>query len=389
MSSFGNIRFKTLKKIIRPYLTPVFFAGETVCSAGALVPVAFYDADGIYAFCTDGKLYRAQNGALTYTGVSAENPPVVTKIVSGGTAGVLIVTENAAYFNGTSVSGVPYGNAFALFAGRIFIANGRTVYYSGEYAFTDFTASADKGGVFNVPSDGGEVVFMRPKNGKLLIVCENAFYLFTPSEDGLRFTLTESGKAAVPAKNGGVAASGGYVVYLADDKLFRTKGGDGEDFFSLEDRGYSADGQARNCGKYYVLPVKRGAEKLIVVADAQSKTATEIPVTDGKIVDGYLVSGTAIKEYYISVLPLGSQSFYQEDFDTATKKAVLGAEIICRGSAVFNVFGEESFSEKIEDGGKAVKCFVHGRKIRFGFSSPSQDFAPIKITVEYAVYGGR
>lgn len=361
--------------------------------AASVTPLRFYKADGrIFAYCSGGALVEFISGSAVATGFTSQTPPLVIPLTVSGTRTVLFVGGSSAMMNGNAVTGVPYGNSFAFCGGRLFIANGRKVYYSAELNYTDFRTGTGYGGFVETEAEDGDVIYIARISNKLIILCERAVYELSPYGESYEFTLKRvCALGAIAAANSackagdGLCFSGEGSFFLFSGDKVKLIGTDLKRYDISEMKAATFD------DGLYLLPFVSGGKNLVYVYDAAcGKTAV---ISAGRFTPvgafGYADGETY---FYRAAKPengFAAGGFNGEfDFGTCRKKAVCGIEAHISGSGEIEVNGEGSYRATLTEKCNAVSCFVHGRSFKIAFVNASADFRIYGLTVKYVIFGG-
>ena len=366
---------------------------ETTIPVLGYMPVKVYRVNGfVYVYCDDKSVIKiTSRSSFQSTGFTSEVPPLIISVIRNGARKVLFVGTNSAEIDGQSVD-VPFGESYAEFCGRLFIAAGRKIYYSAEFDRTNFSEGLDFGGFIETDVQAGNIVCLAVASGKLAVLCEHALYELSPFGESFGWTLSRITDKRFNATTGSACGTENGMCFISDGVLYLLSDGKitavGKE---LNEYAVTETAKAEFYDGLFVLPFVSGEKSFIYLYDvASGKTAVKecgACVPAGAY--GYLYGSNVLlvlKKQDGEITVSGADGEY--DFGTCLKKAVLGVEAHINGYATINIEGEGVFRATINDRCNAVSCFVHGRSFKIAFTDVSEDFKIYGLTVKYTVYGG-
>ena len=369
-----------------------YVQGENFASPSGVKKLCETETD-LFLVSADGFLYKRASGVFskvseTQFGTDLRFIPVIY----GGDKAILVVSPSTAeicYGNTATQVSVPYG-IIRFYAGRIFVANGKTLYYSDLFNFTSFSVGTMQGGFINVEDTDGDICGIEEKNGKLFLVCENSIISLTAFGQPSEFKM-EKVCANYGVLSGTVAKAGDNVYFLSGNQVKKFDGKKIETVSSAllsetvlsEAEGYS--------GKY-VVTIQRNTTRLTYVYEDYTGEEDVVSLPPYALCSGAVVVRLSVNKVfrltgaYTDTIP---ETETVTDFGTSKKKAAVAADISVTGSAVFNIRGEtETVSKQITNGANYIRFNVTGKSFRTYFTSASDNFSVNRLKIIYAVFGG-
>ena len=296
------------------------------------------------------------------------------------------VSDSTAVAGETSVSGIPYGTSSAFCGGRLFIADGDKIKYSGEFDFTDFSVGLTFGGFIALDGADGEALFLAEDSGKLYVIAEHAVYRVSPYGEQFEFVSEKLSTFRLDVKKGTVYQTGNSVGFISGDDFCVLSGG------KVKRAGKAISGClgatfgiAGGFDGLYVLPVNLGTNKYVYLYDTENGTEA-LRDASGFTVAGRYAAKT--NDAYLYKLAVGLKPYSGEyDFGSCAQKSVSKVEAHITGSADIVVSGDGVFRATLTEKCNAASCFVHGRTFAIDFENASADFKPISLAVHYVIHG--
>ena len=366
---------------------------KTQVNVSGITPVKFYDVNGdTYVYCNDNALKKIVDNAPVSTGFTSSVVPLVAPVIKSGVKTVMFISNSAAEIGNDSISGVPYGNACVFMAGRLFIADGDKIKFSGEFDFTDFTVGLNFGGFLQVGKEDGDVLYLSDDCGKLCVLCEHAAYIVTPYGEEYEFKMEKVSSFALDVKKNTVINAGNRICFISGDGLCTFVGGKikraGETIGSIV---VSSFGIAGENNGLYVLPLTSGSRAYVYVYDTVAEREILQALTGYTVYGGYAKKTGDSYLYKITTLTdadtVAADYSAEYDFGSCRKKSVCRVEAHIRGTADIVVTGDGYFRATLTEKCNAVSCFVHGRSFTIGFENASADFKLYRLSVQYIIYG--
>ncbi len=366
--------------------------GEEFLFSSAVEKI-FGIGEDIYLLSSDGFFYKRENG--TFLAVSSTQFGTDLKflpVTYNGEKATLVVTPSTAEIDCGETSlqvSVPYG-ILRFYAGRLFVASGKTLYYGDLFNFTSCGVGNMRGGFIETENEDGDIVGIEEKDGKLFMICENAVLSLTaftsPEEFKMERVCANSG-----AQAGSVAKVGDRIYFIGEEGLKRFDGKKTETA-SVTLAGEVADGDAESyCGKY-VITVKRNGVSHTYVYEDFTGAEDIIGLPDHAVSDGAVTAQSSVGKVMrltASYAFFSGETQDESDFGTSKEKVAIAADMSVTGSAVFNISGKtETVSKQVTGGENYLRFNVAGRKFSVSFTGASSDFSVNRFKIIYAVTGG-
>lgn len=397
MNAFQSVSLdkKTFKRDFTDTVKTVNELGYTRTDvvAEGFSPVKFYRCNGeTYAYCTDKNIRKTVGNGFTSVNFTSDVIPLILAVTVGGAKKVMFVSDLTSEIDGETVSGIPYGAAGAFCGGRLFIADGYKLRYSGEFDFTDFSVGLDFGGFIEVDKDAGEILYLSESGGELYVVCEHAAFTLSPYGEPYEFKMEKIVSFGLSVVENTVFGSGGYIGFISGkDFCVLTSGKIKKAGDALGSYPAATAGVAGGVDGLYVLPFEVGASKYAYVYDFTTGKEAAQSVDGYTVAGGYAVKSDDDRLYRVT---FGSKTVtatnaYSEkyDFGTCAKKAICRIEAHIRGNCRLTVKGDGTFTSTITENCNSVSCFVHGRSFDITFDMQSADFKLYRLSAQYVIYG--
>lgn len=176
-------------------------------------------------------LYGSTNGGATFSVLTSAHGITATSRFQAsnafGKAYLVDGSTNAITFDGTSVAlntAAPIGGVTAFYAGRLWIANGSTIYGSRVSDATDWTDSGvDDADAFSAVvrnNDGYTVTAMKPFGQDLFIFKAKSIDRLSVDSDGLNFSLYPVTSHTGTTHPDSVATMDNAIVWLGQDGYY-------------------------------------------------------------------------------------------------------------------------------------------------------------------------
>ncbi len=356
-----------------------------------------FERDGeVYLLDTDGFLYKRRPDGTGFRMVSMTQFGLTIKflpIVKDGEKAVIVVTPDTAEVarnaSGTEIS-VPYG-ILRFYAGRIFSASGKTVFYSGLYDFTSFDPNIGGGGFIELEEDDGDIVGIEELSGKLYIFCKNSLFSLTAFGEPTDFKLEKlSFPRLTPDENSVLKVDSN--VYFLSGNILKKFDGKTVKTASLSLVGKTLTGEAESFSGMYVRTITgEDGNYSFVYEDATGEEAfVKIP-TNAECNGAITPQRASGKILRLTGETVGVDLYSVEgaDFGTSAIKTVLAADVGATGTATLLIKGESgTVKRKIKNGGSYVKFCASGRFFDLSFTDCSEDFSINRLKLIYSKCGG-
>lgn len=366
--------------------------GEEFLFSSAVEKI-FGIGEDIYLLSSDGYFYKREDGVFiavssTQFGTDLKFLPVTYN----GERATLVVTPSAAEIDCGETClqvSVPYG-ILRFYAGRLFVASGKRLYYGDLFDFTSCGVGNFGGGFVETEDEDGDIVGIEEKDGKLFMICENSVLSLTAFTSPEEFKM-EKVCANTGAQAGSVAKVGDGICFIGEEGLKRFDGKKTETAsVTLADE--VVEGEAESyCGKY-VITVKRQGVAYTYVYEESTGAEDIIRLPDHAVSGGAVTADDSVGKIVrltASYAFLAGETEDESDFGTSKEKVAIAADIRVTGSAVFNISGKtETVSKQVMGGENYLRFNVSGRRFSVSFTSASSDFSVDRFKIIYAVTGG-
>ncbi len=380
----------------------------------------YFAGGSVFVYCSDKAVYGCGDlssaSAATPVKVSdkvfSEEPLVIPITESGAGATIITGKEGAVIVKRDSSDGaftseavdVPNGTCFAVCAGRLFIANGRDLFFSESYDCTNFSTGVESEGKIIADGDCGEIIALHAVCDELYVLAKRRILVLSPKGDIAEWSLKRASAQGFSAHAGFAAGCGKYLVFLSDNRLYKydasglkvAKSKLNDRFVYLSERAGSFNGA-------FVLPLFYGEDDRTYVYDPETDEEFLLPKFYAVSRTGGLATDSTRKTIYNLTAGIttdgegGSQSEIggspsaidrlgtNYDFGSLARKNLVKIAVKASGAGTIKISGDsatKSFS--LASGYNDIAVGVVSRKYRLSFSADDSDFEPLSITFTYA-----
>lgn len=147
-----------------------------VCESTGIPIKTFFIANRFFMYRKDNYLYEFYNKRLNLV-LSKKTQPLMIDVIIEGKREILIIESTTAYILKKNLTfSFPYGTCIAKYDGRIFVANGKNLYFSNVFNFTEYSTNIENVGFFSVNDEDGDISELIDFQDCLFVVCKNAIY---------------------------------------------------------------------------------------------------------------------------------------------------------------------------------------------------------------------
>lgn len=403
-----------------------------VCPNDITIKRTYFAGGRVFAYCSDNLVYECVSGEVSGTGgnsgdsgagagnsfikaVSATflKEPLIIPVTDCGEEKIIVSGEEGAYLlyfdketgERKSVSAdIPYGTDFAICDGRLFIANGKNLYFSEEYDCLNFSVGTENEGIIKTDGSDGGIVALQTAGDELYILCKRRILVLTPKGDIAEWTLKKENTRSFSVDDGYGAGCGSNLVFRAEKRFYVYNGKTlkvaksklNDRFAIYYDKAVSALG-ALVCRAFiddgekiyvydpeteeeFILPRYCGVSKTGGYAtDAQGKKIYKL--TSGLTSDGYGGAPASAGGSPSAVNRLGGNY----DFGNCKRKTLVKVAIKAKGAGTVKIRGDSAVkSYDVANGYTEINVGITSRRLRLEFSSSkAAAFEPQKITFVY------
>ena len=384
---------KTVDKII--YTRASFDTNNTF-------PIKFYNCNGdTYGYSTDKNVRKVVGSTYVLQGFSSDVVPLILPVIINGEKDVIFISDQTAKIGDQTITGVPYGNAGAFCAGRLFIAVGNKLKYSEEFNFVNFSVGLDFGGFIELDQNAGEILYLAKNGDGLYVIAEHAIFSFSPYGKPYEFKLERVQTTELSIVKDSVFGEGDVVLFLNKKDLCMFT----NDKVQYLNNSFLSFGTyylevAGGYNGLYVMPftmqVGNSRIKYVYAYDFfKKKEVLEKVSTD--VLNAFHVAGeyaSRMTDGRYFRLSIGTETetvpaVYdgEYDFGTCAKKSVCKIEAHITGSAEIVVSGDGTYRAVITEKCNSVSCFVHGQLFNITFENASSDFKLDRLAINYVIHG--
>lgn len=194
-----------------------------------LVPARFYQVEG-KRYCYDvlGNIWQEVEGVYTrFVNATFTSEPHIAPVIYQGEKRILIFSKEKAVLKGLGEEEVslPYGKAFAIFKGMLFVAEGNALRFSAPFNFTDFTIDLTLGGFIEVDNSLGEIMGILQGNDGLTLLCKHGVAYLEVKGERVDYTLKTLSTDYIDVIDNTVAQVNGGLCFISQGKICYLKKG--------------------------------------------------------------------------------------------------------------------------------------------------------------------
>ncbi len=351
---------------------------------------AIKNADGeFFAYCDDGKVYRkTADGYAIASQETFDSAPDIVEITVTGEKRFLLIGENECAITGEAepLDVSIKGDCYAVFAGMLFVATGRTIRFSAPFDFTNFSVNLELGGYYEVEARDGNVRYMTEKNGKLCVVCERSIVYLEVFGDrtDYRAERLQVGYLNVVKRS---AVKIGETIYFITNGKLAALNSSLKTYDVLYKDAVKNAGKAHTAAGYYLLSFSSGGKNKTLYCDTDGDAfAANAADCGGDICDGGIFYDSEKGGFYAFAenAETVAGDVMQSDLGACELKTVTGASLCCDGDGYLTVsgdFGEKTFA--LKKGCNVVKCNLVSRRFSFSQTGAFAD----EIKIKYRIHG--
>jgi len=226
--SNGDKSFNVVANGTSLTVAPVTF--KKVCTLPKdIVPARFYQVEG-KRYCLDilGNLWQDIDGVYTrFVNATFTSEPHITPVIYQGEKRILIFSKEKGVLKGLGEEEVtiPYGKAFTIFKGMLFVAEGSVLRFSAPFNFTDFTIDLTLGGFIEVDNALGEIMGIAQGNDGLTLLCKHGAVYLEVKGERVEYTLKNLQTDYIDVKDNTVAQVNGGLCFISGNKICYLKKG--------------------------------------------------------------------------------------------------------------------------------------------------------------------
>lgn len=401
--------------------TLIFKETGFVCPDNLTAKRTYFAGGKTFVYCSDGAVYEcvkvATGGSEVCSMVKAcekmfEKEPLVIPVSDGGEGKTIITGEEGAVIIGVNadtgervceVADVPCGSDFAICAGRLFIANGRRLYFSESYDCTDFSTGVSGEGEILADGECGNITALAAVGEELFILCKRRVLVLSPKGDIAEWTLKKAATQSFSAVKNFAAGCGRSVVFFSDKRLFKYNANGLKVAKSrLNDRYSSSEGRAGSFEGALVAPIFYGGKYQTYIYDSETEEEFTLPLYTAFSLRGGFAADAEGKKIYRLAAGIttdgdggseGGAGGYAEaiyqlgtnyDFGTLNVKRLLKVTIKTRGAGTVRIRGDSATKNyDLKNGYNEFRMGIVSRRFRIDFNSTEEGFTPQAITFTY------
>ena len=252
-------------------LTPAPTVKETGRLKSGLHPVRAYNVGYGIFYCSDGKLYREENGEYKAYGIPAfATAPTVFTVSYDGVKTIAVVGDTGAYLlnDGYTFVQIVKGSDYVVYKNILFIAKGRKILVCGKADYTGDKVTVSPNAFLYPEGKFGAVTGFAVVSSDLFAVCARGAVKITVTGDDMEYALKDCGLPPFKCVAGSVCALGNEAYFFGAEGLTRFNGSRAEKVKSLLDgKNFVPCGKAVAKENLYLFPVNLGGDNLIYCMD--------------------------------------------------------------------------------------------------------------------------
>ncbi len=392
-----------------------------VCPDNLKIKRTYFAGGKLFVYCSDGAVYECvKEGSgvfTTYNFVKALETafaaePLVIPITDSGEGKTLIVGKEGATVLGVNAetgektseaADVPYGSFFAICAGRLFIADGRELFFSESYDCTNFSTGVSGEGEIIADGECGDIIALSAVGEELYILCKRRILVLSPKGDIAEWTLKKAATQGFSAEAGFAAGCGKHLVFISGKRLYKydssglkvAKSKLNDRYSDLKETAGSADGA-------FLIPLFYGSGEKTYVYDPETEEEFLLPKYYGlSRTGGYCTDYDGKKIYKLTSgltndggggVAGGAGGFDEPacqlgtnyDFGSYANKNLIKVVVKTRGAGTVSIRGDSATkSFDLASGYTELNVGIVSRRFRLDFGATSENFEPQAIRFTY------
>ena len=352
--------------------------------------------DQTYFFISKNAVkYQFDGSYFTTVPVYGPETPLLLSVMKDGKKEIVAINKEGARFLSDikTVFDVPYGERCLVLWGRLFIANGKNLYFGGPFNFSDASVRLENQGFISFGYEDGNIVGLCAFVNELIVLTERAIYKLTLSDDD--FIMEKANLPPLNIQKDTVVGFGDRVIFVNDNHLCEYKKGGlviADGIFNSS--GFICNGKAVKNMRNNILPIyDKNNQNLLYIRDVATGAEKVVSSFSNVVGDGGLIVDTEGRKLYL----LDDEGDYQDsgvwesksfDFGVSNKKTLIEISLYVSKDALLTVkgdFGERKYALKA---GHVIKRInLYSRSFVFLLTSAQTGFYARDMKLKYRVTG--
>lgn len=339
--------------------------------------------------------YKFNGSYFTTVPIYTAEAPLFLSVKKDGQKDFLAITKDGARLlsDTKTVFDFPYGENCLVLWGRLFVSNGKNLYFGGPFNFSDVSVRLENQGFITFEYEDGNIVGLCAFTNELIVLTERAIYKLTLSDGD--FIMEKASLPPLNIQKDTVVGFGDRVIFVNDNHLCEYKKGGlviADGIFNSS--GFICNGKAVKNVRNYILPIyDKNNQNLLYIRDVATGAEKVVSSFSNVVGDGGLIVDNDGRKLYL----LDDEGDYQDpgvwesksfDFGFANKKTLLEISLYVSKDALLTVkgdFGERKYTLKA---GHVVKRInLYSRAFVFSLTSAQTGFYARDIKLKYRVTG--
>lgn len=372
--------------------------GDLIPSGKTCVKI-YREGGAVYAFLSDGKLYKESETLMTAVSDAVFTaPPLLATVYKDGKKRLLAVSANGGTLIKTATDpeeeiSVPCGEKIAVFNGMLFSASKNEITVSKLFSFTDYSEGTEENLVIRLPEGAGGVKLLFTLFGELYALCAKSLFKLSPYGEEIDYKLVSVSAPYFSVEKESAAACDNYMAFVTENEICVYDGKSFKFFepFPGENFDLGSGYPAGTTSGRYILPLageNAGYALVFNPADGSAYLTEAASVISAE--GGYAADEFGTVYAFLTNSPKTDIKVYTAatDLSFPEEKFLTEVRLYTGESATLTIkgdFGEKKY--KLKSGGNCVFCSIKSRVFSFAIETAGENAKLSVLTVKYEIKG--
>ena len=392
VNDFSNITDCAINVKISDKLCSNDITLKFVCLFVDTMIKSYYIGDRFFAYMKDNTIYEYKNKRMESV-LKVSSQPLLIDILVNGIKEILVVEINGAYILKKDITfNFPYGQCIAKHKGRLFVADGKNIYFSNQFNFTVYSTNIENQGFISVDDNAGKILDLIEYKDSLMVVCEKAIYKLRLIDQNFEFDKIELDYVDILPNS--AKKVGDKIYFISQNKLCEFDGssrimlnGDFDRFLPL------AKEFATSVQGLYSIKVAVNGRDVFLVYDTSTKEHYYV-WTDG--VGNMGENGYVFVEEFGTIYRINANTNNQTyewqskdiDFESLNKKALLELRLTVDQPMALYIQGDFGTKEiQLSEGVNIKKLNLTSRAFKMRIYQYANTLLVKDLSLKYKIVG--
>jgi len=323
-----------------------------------------------------------------------ESKPILIPITLEGKEEILVVNSTSAFILEKSEKqfSIPMGSCFANYDNRLFIADGTTLYFGGEFDLINNSMNITDIGHISISSQDGSIVDLVPYEDYLLIFCESGISKLKISTTN-DFTINKLNMPKLEIREKSIKKIGNEIFFISQNKLNVYKNGKVEMLNLFFDEFITNKTNIASTYKeYYAITYNCATKNFLFMFNTISREAHVLDGQIGELIgENCIFNKTTRNLYKIKTDSYSSNIYWNSfnmDFGTNQIKSITSLDINTNAGGTLYLYSDlGSIRLQLKTVANYRKLNFHGRYFRFYYEPLYKNLDLENLRIRYKIIG--